>query len=132
LAAPSSKDATQLLVDWTGGNKAALDQLMPVVYKELRSLASRYLRRERPDHTLNSVGLVNEAYLRLIDYSNLRWQDRAQFFGLASQLMRRILIDQPAVIGTPSAEVGRARCPLTKPRPYPRTECPIWLPWTTP
>lgn len=66
---------------------------MPLVYKELRRLASSYLRKERQDHTLNSVGLVNEAYLRLIDYSNLRWQDRAQFFGLAAQLMRRILID---------------------------------------
>jgi len=86
-------EITQLLVDWTGGNKAALDQLMPLVYKELRRLASSYLRRERRDHTLNSVGLVNEAYLRLVDYSNLRWQDRAQFFALAAQLMRRILID---------------------------------------
>jgi RNA polymerase sigma factor (TIGR02999 family) len=86
-------EITQLLVDWTGGNKAALDQLMPLVYKELRRLASSYMRRERRDHTLNSVGLVNEAYLRLVDYSNLRWQDRAQFFGLAAQLMRRILID---------------------------------------
>src|SRR5215471_11965474 len=66
---------------------------MPLVYKELRRLASSYLRKERRDHTLNSVGLVNEAYLRLVDYSNLRWQDRAQFFGLAAQVMRRILID---------------------------------------
>ena len=89
----TSNDTTQLLVDWTSGNKAALDQLMPLVYKELRRLASAYLRKERRDHTLNSVGLVNEAYLRLVDYSNLRWQDRAQFFGLAAQLMRRILID---------------------------------------
>ena len=93
MGASSPNETTQLLVDWTGGNKAALDQLMPLVYKELRQLASRYLRKERRDHTLNSVGLVNEAYLRLIDYSNLRWQDRAQFFGLAAQLMRRILID---------------------------------------
>jgi len=93
VGASSPNETTQLLVDWTGGNKAALDQLMPLVYKELRQLASRYLRKERRDHTLNSVGLVNEAYLRLIDYSNLRWQDRAQFFGLAAQLMRRILID---------------------------------------
>jgi len=93
VAIPQPKEITQLLVDWTGGNKAALDQLMPLVYKELRRLASSYLRRERRDHTLNSVGLVNEAYLRLVDYSNLRWQDRAQFFGLAAQLMRRILID---------------------------------------
>ena len=93
MGIPSPSEVTQLLVDWTGGNKAALDQLMPLVYKELRRLASSYLRKERRDHTLNSVGLVNEAYLRLVDYSNLRWQDRAQFFGLAAQVMRRILID---------------------------------------
>ncbi|HKA20495.1 MAG TPA: sigma-70 family RNA polymerase sigma factor [Blastocatellia bacterium] len=91
ISAP--KEVTQLLVDWGNGNKAALDQLMPLVYKELRRLASQYLRRERHNHTLQSAALVNEAYLRLVDYSNLRWQDRAQFFGLAAQLMRRILID---------------------------------------
>jgi len=89
----SPPEVTQLLVDWGNGNKAALDQLMPLVYKELRRLASQYLRRERHNHTLQSAALVNEAYLRLVDYSNLRWQDRAQFFGLAAQLMRRILID---------------------------------------
>jgi RNA polymerase sigma-70 factor, ECF subfamily len=89
----SLNEVTQLLVDWSSGNKAALDQLMPLVYKELRRLAAYYLRRERHNHTLQSAALVNEAYLRLVDYSNLRWQDRAQFFGLAAQLMRRILID---------------------------------------
>ena len=89
----SSNEVTQLLVDWSNGNKAALDQLMPIVYTELRRLASNYLRKERHNHTLQSAALVNEAYLRLVDYSNLRWQDRAQFFGLAAQLMRRILID---------------------------------------
>jgi RNA polymerase sigma-70 factor (ECF subfamily) len=93
VATPSPKEVTQLLVDWSNGNKAALDQLMPLVYQELRRLASRYLRKERCDHTLQSTALVNEAYVRLADYSNLRWQDRAQFFVLASQLMRRILID---------------------------------------
>jgi len=93
LGISSPKEVTQLLVDWGNGNKAALDQLMPLVYKELRRLASQYLRRERHNHTLQSAALVNEAYLRLVDYSNLRWQDRAQFFGLAAQLMRRILID---------------------------------------
>jgi len=91
ITAPN--EVTQLLVDWSNGNKAALDQLMPIVYKELRRLASNYLRKERHNHTLQSDALVNEAYLRLVDYSNLRWQDRAQFFGLAAQLMRRILID---------------------------------------
>ena len=89
----SASEVTQLLVDWSSGNKAALDQLMPLVYQELRRLASHYLRKERHNHTLQSAALVNEAYLRLVDYSNLRWQDRAQFFGLAAQLMRRILID---------------------------------------
>jgi len=93
LGISAPKEVTQLLVDWGNGNKAALDQLMPLVYKELRRLASQYLRRERHNHTLQSAALVNEAYLRLVDYSNLRWQDRAQFFGLAAQLMRRILID---------------------------------------
>ena len=66
---------------------------MPLVYKELRRLASHYLRKERHNHTLQSAALVNEAYIRLVDYSNLRWQDRAHFFGLAAQVMRRILID---------------------------------------
>jgi len=93
VTTPSPKEVTQLLVDWSSGNKAALDQLMPLVYQELRRLASRYLRKERRDHTLQTTALVNEAYLRLVDYSNLRWQDRAQFFALAAQLMRHILID---------------------------------------
>lgn len=93
MATRSPQEVTQLLVDWSNGNKAALDQLMPLVYQELRSLAAHYLRRERRDHTLQSTALVNEVYLRLVDYSNLRWQDRAQFFALASQLMRHILID---------------------------------------
>src|SRR5262249_30868500 len=77
--------------DWGNGNKAALDQLMPLVYKELRRLASQYLRRERHNHTLQSAALVKEAYLRLVDYSNLRWQDRAQFFGLCAQVMGCLL-----------------------------------------
>jgi len=94
MAIPSpQQEVTQLLVNWSNGNKAALDQLMPLVYQELRRIASGYLRRERPDHTLQTTALVNEAYMRLVDYSNLRWQDRAQFFALAAQLMRRILID---------------------------------------
>ena len=93
MATHSPQEVNQLLLDWTNGNKAVLDQLMPLVYQELRRLASGYLRKERRDHTLQSTALVNEAYLRLVDYSNLRWQDRAQFFALAAQLMRRILID---------------------------------------
>ena len=93
MGVSSPNEVTQLLVDWSNGNKAALDRLMPLVYKELRRLASNYLRKERHNHTLQSAALVNEAYLRLVDYSNLSWKDRAQFFGLAAQLMRHILID---------------------------------------
>jgi len=89
----SSENVTQLLVKWGEGDKAALEQLMPLVYSELRRLARNYLRRERPDHTLQPTALVNEAYLKLIDQKNARWQNRAQFYGVAAQMMRRILVD---------------------------------------
>ncbi|HEV7745890.1 MAG TPA: sigma-70 family RNA polymerase sigma factor [Pyrinomonadaceae bacterium] len=84
---------TQLLVRWNGGDKTALDQLMPLVQSELRRLAGNYLRRERPGHTLQPTALVNEAYLRLVDQKKANWQNRAQFYGIAAQLMRRILVD---------------------------------------
>jgi RNA polymerase sigma-70 factor, ECF subfamily len=84
---------TQLLLAWNGGDKAALDELIPIVYAELRRQASRYLRQERPGHTLQTTALIHEAYLRLIDQKSVRWQNRAQFFGIAAQLMRRILVD---------------------------------------
>ena len=84
---------TQLLVDWSNGDQAALEQLMPLVYAELRKLAGNYLRRERQGHTLQPTALVNEAYLKLIDQKNAKWQNRAQFYGVAAQLMRRILVD---------------------------------------
>jgi RNA polymerase sigma-70 factor, ECF subfamily len=84
---------TELLVDWSNGDQKALDKLMPLVYRELRQLASNCLRRERPGHTLQPTALVNEAYLKLIDQKNARWQNRAQFFGVAAQLMRRIMVD---------------------------------------
>ncbi len=90
---PSAKDVTQLLGDWANGNKEAVDKLMPLVYDELRRLAERYLRRERPDHTLQTTALVHEAYLRLIDQRDVRWQNRAHFFAIAAQLMRRILVN---------------------------------------
>jgi RNA polymerase sigma-70 factor, ECF subfamily len=86
-------NVTQLLVEWGSGNQSALDQLMPLVYAELRRLASNYLRHERVNHTLQPTALVNEAYLRLVDQRSVRWQNRAQFFGVAAQLMRRILVD---------------------------------------
>ena len=91
MQAPES--VTQLLVDWSQGDQAALDRLMPLVYSELRRLAANYLRRERVGHTLQPTALVNEAYLKLIDQKNAKWQNRAQFFGISAQLMRRILVD---------------------------------------
>ena len=87
------KQLTQLLVEWSNGDKAALDQLMPLVYEELRRVAESYLRRERAGHTLQPTALVNEVYLRLIDEKNMTWQSRAHFLGVAAQLMRFILID---------------------------------------
>ena len=90
---PSPKDLTSLLADWSKGDRQALDRLMPIVYDELRSLAGRYLRRERADHTLQPTALVNEAYMRLVDQRSVHWQNRAHFFGVAAQMMRRILVD---------------------------------------
>jgi RNA polymerase sigma-70 factor (ECF subfamily) len=89
----SPQQVTKLLVDWSNGNQEALEQLTPLVYGELRRLAGRYLRKERADHTLQSTALVHEAYLRLIDQKNVRWQNRAHFFGVAAQIMRRLLVD---------------------------------------
>ena len=90
---PASQDVTWLLVAWNNGDQAALDKLLPLVNAELRQLARRYMRRENPGHTLQTSALVNEAYLRLIDQRQVQWQNRAHFFGIAAQLMRRILID---------------------------------------
>jgi RNA polymerase sigma factor (TIGR02999 family) len=93
MATTSPKEVTQLLIDWGNGDQAALDKLLPLVEEELRRLASRYMRRESPGHTLQTSALVNEAYLRLIEQKSVHWQNRAQFFGIAAQLMRRILVD---------------------------------------
>lgn len=91
--APSPQQVTQLLVAWSGGDQAARDELMPLVYEELRRLAHQCMRRERRVHTLQTSGLVNEAYLRLVDQKNIQWQDRAHFFGIAARLMRQVLVD---------------------------------------
>src|SRR5258706_15503238 len=93
MVSTSPKEVTQLLVEWSHGEKAALDQLIPLVYDELRRLARGYMRRERQSHTLQTSALINEAYLRLVDQKNLQWHNRAHFFGVAAQLMRRILVD---------------------------------------
>jgi RNA polymerase sigma-70 factor, ECF subfamily len=86
-------EVTNLLLAWGDGDSAALDKLLPLVYKELRRIAERYLRRERADHTLQATALVHEAYFKLIDQKYVRWQNRAHFFGIAAQAMRRILVD---------------------------------------
>jgi len=93
MAFSSQNHTTQLLLDWSNGDKAALNQLMPLVYDELRRLAHHYMGRERAAQTLQTTALVNEAYLRLIDQRSVQWQNRAHFFGIASQMMRRILVD---------------------------------------
>ena len=89
----SSNQVTELLVRWRGGDKAALDSLMPLVYGELRRIAQHYLNNERPDHTLQSTALVHEAYVRLTEQDLPEWQNRAHFFAVAAQLMRQILVD---------------------------------------
>jgi RNA polymerase sigma-70 factor (ECF subfamily) len=93
MATRPSQGITQLLERWSQGDAEALDQLMPLVYDELHRVAGAYLRRERGEHTLQPTALVNEAYLKLVHQRNIRWQNRAQFFGVAAQLMRRILVD---------------------------------------
>jgi RNA polymerase sigma factor (TIGR02999 family) len=87
------EEITQLLMSWNQGDKAALDQLVPLVYSELRRLAKRHMNREDPAHTLQTSALINEAYLKLIDQQNVPWQNRAHFFAVAAQVMRHILID---------------------------------------
>jgi RNA polymerase sigma factor (TIGR02999 family) len=92
MTPPHTQEVTQLLAKLSSGDRTALDELLPLVYDELRRLADRYLRRERSDHTLQATALVNEAYLRLVD-QNVPWQNRAHFFGVAAEMMRRILVD---------------------------------------
>ena len=87
------EDISQLLHAWSEGDQSALKQLTPIVYRELHRLARRYMKGERPDHSLQATALVNEAYLRLTDYRRMHWQDRAHFFAVSAQLMRRILVE---------------------------------------
>ncbi|MEO8910168.1 MAG: sigma-70 family RNA polymerase sigma factor [Gemmatimonadaceae bacterium] len=90
---PSSSDVTGLLLEWSRGNPEALERLMPVIYNECRRIAAAQLRREHRDHTLDPTGLVHELYLRLVNQRRATWANRAQFFGIAAQLMRRVLVD---------------------------------------
>jgi RNA polymerase sigma-70 factor (ECF subfamily) len=90
---PPVHEVSGLLQAWSGGDQHALDQLAPIVYDELRRLARHYLRGEQAGHSLQATALVNEAYLRLVDYKRMRWENRAHFFAVSAQLMRRILVD---------------------------------------
>ncbi|HVP51105.1 MAG TPA: sigma-70 family RNA polymerase sigma factor [Terriglobales bacterium] len=93
LTQEQPREVTQLLLAWNDGDESALEKLVPLVYHELRHLAQRRMRLERPDHTLQTTALINEAYLRLVDVHNVHWQNRAHFFALCARLMRRILVD---------------------------------------
>ena len=93
MTAAVSSEITGLLVDWSNGDQAALHKLLPLVEQELHRLAHNYMRRENPDHTLQTTALVNEAYLKLIDQKKTQWQNRAHFFAIAAQIMRRILLN---------------------------------------
>src|SRR6202453_4838875 len=90
---PAGGDVSTLLRAWSGGDQGALERLTPIVYDELHRLARRYMRRERPGHSLQTTALVNEAYIRLVDYKRMQWQDRAHFFAVSATLMRRILVE---------------------------------------
>jgi RNA polymerase sigma factor (TIGR02999 family) len=93
VSEPLDQDVTHLLIQWSKGDSAALDALVPLVYDELRRQAQLYLNREKPGHTLSSTALVHEAYLRLVKQKGVAWQNRAHFFGVAARMMRRILVD---------------------------------------
>lgn len=93
MSQTSTHEVTRLLLDWSKGDKTALDKLMPLIYEELRRLAHRYMSRERAGHTMQTTALVNEAYVRLVNRKNVHWQDRAHFFAIAAELMRTILVD---------------------------------------
>jgi RNA polymerase sigma factor (TIGR02999 family) len=112
-AAPSV-EVTKLLQQWSRGDATAADRLVPIVYAQLRRIASRQLRRERNEHTLSPTALVNELYLRLVDQRRTTWQNRAQFFGVAAQLMRRILVDYARAHAAEKRGAGVTLIPLSE------------------
>lgn len=112
MSSGASEDVTQLLIALSGGAPDAMDQLVPLVYDELRGLAQRVLRGERRDQTLGATALVNEAYMRLVDQKRVHWQHRAHFFAVAAQLMRRILVDHARARRAAKRGGGQARVPL--------------------
>jgi RNA polymerase sigma factor (TIGR02999 family) len=107
-------EVTRLLQAWSGGDHAALDRLTPLVYAELRRMAGRYMQRENPGNTLQATALVNEAFLRLVDVTGVRWQDRAHFFAISAQMMRRILVDAARARGSGKRGGGAVRLDINE------------------
>jgi RNA polymerase sigma factor (TIGR02999 family) len=120
MTPPSTHDVTELLSDWRNGDQQALEKLTPLVYDELRRLARNYLRRERPDHTLQATALINEAYLQLIGRRQTDWQNRAHFIGVAATLMRNILVDHARAHATAKRGGGGQALPLDEAIEVPR------------
>lgn len=110
--AAASEGITQLLINWRNGDTAALDQLMPIVYEELRRLARGFMGKERNNHTLQTSALINEAYLKLVDQDETNWQNRAHFFAVAAQIMRHILVDHARSYGYEKRGAGAQRVGL--------------------
>ena len=108
MARPSTPNITQLLAAWQAGDSNALEALAPLIHQELHRAAHRYMAGERPGHVLQTTALVNEAYLRLVDWKSVPWQNRAHFFGVAAQMMRRVLVDCARDVGR--TNVAGARC----------------------
>ena len=107
-----ANEITRLLAAWNGGDEAALEQITPIVYRELRRIAAAYLRRERPNHTLQPTALVNEAFVQLIGHADVSWQNRAHFFAVAARMMRRLLVDHARGLGRAKRGGGARRVPL--------------------
>lgn len=112
MLSSSSHDVTRLLKAWSAGEESALEKLIPLIYAELHRAAQRYMARERTEHTLQTTALINEAYLRLVDFQHISWQNRAQFFGICSQLMRRILVDFARARGSQKRGADGVHLPL--------------------
>lgn len=112
LMTASATDVTQMLQDWRSGDKSALDKLMPIVYDELRRIASNYLRKQRPGHTLQTTALVHEAYMRLVGKEDTDWQNRAHFFGFAAKTMRYVLMEYAALKETEKRGGGQIKLSL--------------------
>ena len=120
----NKSEISRLLRAWSDGDESALNGLTPIVYEELRHLAHHYMDRERPGHTLQTTALVNEAYMRLVNYKRMKWQDRAHFFAVAAQVMRRILVDHArshnVKRGAGVQHVVSRRCRRPERRPHKR------------